>query len=162
MKRLEHMKCALMDCVMGQMGNLKEVNTKELGEAVDMIKDLSEAIYYCTITEAMNHKSEGESNGTSFTDDYFINEYNRKGSSHYQSDAIKTRDPREGRSYISRRMYIESKEMGKDKLSNIQDLEHYMRELSEDITEMIENASIEEKQLIQKKLNMLAQKITNG
>ena len=24
-----------------------------MGEAIDMIKDLSEAIYYCTITEAM-------------------------------------------------------------------------------------------------------------
>jgi hypothetical protein len=54
---------------------------------------------------------------------------------------------------------MESKEMGKDKLSNIQDLDHYMHELSEDITEMIENASMEEKQLLQKKLNTLAQKV---
>jgi hypothetical protein len=34
-----------------------------------------------------------------------------------------------------------------------------MMELSEDITEMIENSSVEEKQLLQKKLTMLAQKI---
>jgi hypothetical protein len=32
---------------------LGEVDTKELGEAIDMIKDLEEAIYYCTVTEAM-------------------------------------------------------------------------------------------------------------
>jgi hypothetical protein len=32
---------------------LSEVDTKELGEAIDMIKDLEEAIYYCTVTEAM-------------------------------------------------------------------------------------------------------------
>ena len=71
------------------------------------------------------------------------------------------RDPREGRSYMSRKTYMESKEMGRDKLGSIQDLEHYMSELSEDITEMIQNSSPEEKQLLQKKLNMLAQKITN-
>ena len=35
------------------MGDLTSVDAKELGEAVDMIKDLSEAIYYCTITESM-------------------------------------------------------------------------------------------------------------
>ena len=53
MKRLENMKETLMNCVMAQMADLKNVDTKELGEAVDMIKDLSEAMYYCTITEAM-------------------------------------------------------------------------------------------------------------
>ena len=72
------------------------------------------------------------------------------------------RDPREGRSYMSRKTYMESKEMGRDKLGSIQDLEHYMSELSEDITEMIHNASPEEKQLLQKKLSMLAQKIVSG
>jgi hypothetical protein len=72
------------------------------------------------------------------------------------------RDPREGRSYMSRKTYMESKEMGRDKLGSIQDLEHYMSELSSDITEMIEKASIEEKQLLQKKLNTLAQKVISG
>jgi hypothetical protein len=33
------------------------VDAKELGEAMDMIKDLSEAIYYCTITESMEKSS---------------------------------------------------------------------------------------------------------
>ena len=58
MKRLENMKETLMNCVMAQMADLKNVDTKELGEAVDMIKDLSEAMYYCTITEAMQKKEE--------------------------------------------------------------------------------------------------------
>jgi hypothetical protein len=40
------------------MTHLDTVDTKELGEAIDMIKDLSEAIYYCTITEAMEKKDE--------------------------------------------------------------------------------------------------------
>ena len=58
MERLKMMKENLMSAVQGQMGNLHNADTKELGEAVDMIKDLSEAIYYCTITEAMNKKEE--------------------------------------------------------------------------------------------------------
>jgi len=45
-----------MACVQSQMGNLKDVDAKELGEAIDMLKDLEEAMYYCTITEAMKEK----------------------------------------------------------------------------------------------------------
>ena len=60
MEQLKSMKQCLVSCVQGQMGRLGEVDAKELGEAVDMIKDLSEAIYYCTITEAMEEKGEGK------------------------------------------------------------------------------------------------------
>jgi len=37
---------------------MEKVDAQELGAAVDMIKDLSEAIYYCTITEAMEEKED--------------------------------------------------------------------------------------------------------
>lgn len=207
MKQLEYMKENLMNCVMGQMGDLKNVDAKELGEAIDMIKDLSEAIYYCTITEAMNgeekHKEpqrEMHYYTEHIKEPYVMRDYDRPygrmyypngngsssssngnsssnmgngSSSRGYSDGSRSyyeereypmmdiRDPREGRSYMSRKTYMESKEMGRDKLGSIQDLEHYMSELSEDITEMIQNSSPEEKQLLQKKLNMLAQKITN-
>lgn len=60
MKRLEHMKESLMACVESQMTHLDQVDTKELGEAIDMIKDLEEAIYYCTITKAMKENDEEE------------------------------------------------------------------------------------------------------
>lgn len=54
MEKLKQMKEALVGCVQTQIyGNMDKVDAKELGEAVDMIKDLAEAIYYCTITEAM-------------------------------------------------------------------------------------------------------------
>jgi hypothetical protein len=56
MKDLHKMKEMLMAQVQAQMGHLEQVDTKELGEVIDMIKDLSEAIYYCTITEAMEEK----------------------------------------------------------------------------------------------------------
>ena len=51
MKKLKRMKDCLKDMVMCQMSDLKNVDTKELGEAIDMIKDLSEAIYYCSMTK---------------------------------------------------------------------------------------------------------------
>ena len=56
MERLKTIKNNLISCVEGQMANLQTVDTKELGEAVDMIKDIEEAIYYCTITKAMNEQ----------------------------------------------------------------------------------------------------------
>ena len=56
-EQLKDMKQQLVSCVQAQMGDLKSVNTHELGQVIDMIKDLSEAIYYCTITMSMEHSS---------------------------------------------------------------------------------------------------------
>ena len=62
MKRLEQMKECLIACVQNQInGHLDQVDTKELGEAIDMIKDLEEAIYYCTITKALKENEEEQS-----------------------------------------------------------------------------------------------------
>lgn len=36
--------------------HLDTTSLHELGEAVDMVKDLAEAEYYCTITEAMHEQ----------------------------------------------------------------------------------------------------------
>jgi hypothetical protein len=44
--------------VEAQMEDLENVCTTELGEVIDMIKDLSEAIYYDVVTEAMLDKEE--------------------------------------------------------------------------------------------------------
>ena len=61
MKRLEQMKECLIGCVQNQInGHLDQVDAKELGEAIDMIKDLEEAIYYATITKAMKEEDEEE------------------------------------------------------------------------------------------------------
>ena len=53
-EKLKWMKDSLICVVENQLCNLGEVDTEELGDAIDMIKDLEEAIYYCTVTEAMN------------------------------------------------------------------------------------------------------------
>ena len=60
-KRIEHMLESLTSCVEDQLTHLESVDTKELGEAIDMIKDLEEAMYYCAITKAMGEKDEHKS-----------------------------------------------------------------------------------------------------
>lgn len=62
-ERLKSMKEAFMVAVEGQMYNLAEVDAEELGEVVDMIKDLSEAIYYCEVAEAMEKSEKEGKNG---------------------------------------------------------------------------------------------------
>lgn len=74
------------------------------------------------------------------------------------------RDGREGRSGISRRTYMETKEMHKgntpqDKDIKMKDLDHYLNELSEDVKEMIIDATPEEKQLMKTKLSTLVTKL---
>ena len=74
------------------------------------------------------------------------------------------RDGREGRSGMSRRSYMQTKEMHPDnsqesKQAKMKELEKYMGELSGDITEMIAGASNEEKTMLKAKLQTLMQKI---
>ena len=54
MERLKKIKDTLLCEIESQLcGNLALVDTKELGEVVDMVKDLSETMYYCSVAEAM-------------------------------------------------------------------------------------------------------------
>ena len=177
MHRLYDMKNCLISAAQSQMGNLQDCNAEELGEVIDMIKDLEEAIYYCTITKAMNDKEEnnhsqyrmyykerGEhdyDNSSSYINYPRIDKYNDKSNEPYREREfpLEMRDTREGRSPARRRMYMESKELHKDKVTAMKELEEYMQELSSDICEMIEDASPEEKQLLQKKIIALSNKI---
>ena len=54
---------------------------------------------------------------------------------------------------------MESKEKHHDKTIKMQELEAYMKDLTKDIVEMIDESSPEEKQLLQQKLNILSNKI---
>jgi hypothetical protein len=179
-ERMKMMKETLMNCVQGQLGDLSSVDAKELGEAVDMIKDFSEAIYYCTITESME-KTDKEK------EKYYPMDYNRyyrdmdkpngymyytdtHGVSHPSANMttgaqgthnypIEIRDYREGRSPMTRKTYMERKMHGGGKEAQMHELEKYMQELTSDITEMIEGASVEEKQMLKTKISALATKI---
>ena len=190
-ERMKHMKETLMNCVSGQLGDLSSVDAKELGEAMDMIKDLSEAIYYCTITESME-KSDKEKKeypmneyryypvdynryyrdmdreyGNMYYTDYAMNnggsrnyqDGNRQTSGESRNYPIELRDYREGRSPMTRKTYMERKMHGGGKEAQMHELEKYMQELSSDITEMIDGASPEEKQMLKTKISALATKI---
>ena len=199
MDRLKNMKETLMNIVQTELSNPMAADTKELGEAIDMIKDLEEAIYYCSVVEAMeDSKKEKEmyqkmpqqhyytpyvnyiepylegrdmnwergkmyytgngSNGGGMSNSGMSGNGNSRGYEGYKYP-MEIRDYREGRSPMSRRGYMESKEMHKDKNTQMQELEKYMQELSTDITEMIMDATPEEKTLLQQRLNTLVAKI---
>ena len=179
-EKLQWMKDSLICVVENQLCNLNEVDTEELGEAIDMIKDLEEAIYYCTVTEAMNNPKKEHSWEMKKSDHHQKPENDRmyyKGYPMYYADSgdgtsntnssnghnyyddPMGRDEREGRSPMSRRMYMEAKHNGRDKAAQLRELEKYMQELSQDITEMIADASPEEKQYLEKKITALASKI---
>lgn len=196
MERLKHMKETLIGCVQTQLSDIHNVDTHELGEVIDMIKDLEEAMYYCTITKAMEEKEkeptkyyipmtypyylpdrdmdkdewgrmyypQGRDSQGRFTQSNSGGRKNYREKPYYYDERefpMELRDSREGRSPMSRRMYMESKELHKDKDTKIRELDKYMKELSEDLVEMIDDASPEEKQLLEKKISALATKVSS-
>lgn len=201
---LKTMEKQLVSYVQSQFGDLSRVDTHELGEAVDMIKDLAESIYYCTITDAMEKTNEKDGEVVRTVNYYTapmmkyddnmrgMENYNRGvdrnngymyyptgrdgmnptwastmdsggmfgngGRVNYYTDPM-MRDPRQGRSPMRRRMYMEGKEAHNDPNSQLKELEAYLQELSTDITEMIKDASPEERATLHQKMSMLADKI---
>ena len=169
MERLKAMKERLINCVESQMNDLPSANSEELGEAVDMIKDLEETIYYCTVVKVMEDRDKETEvmyypmmsgryySGNYYpTHMYYDNSYDR-GMRDYEM--VYPKDYREGRSGASRRMYMESKELHEGKEKQMMELEKYMKELTTDIMEMINDATPEEKETLSHKLNTLADKI---
>lgn len=163
-ERLKHIKENIMSAIEGQVCNIQEADCEELGEAIDMLKDLEEALYFCTITEAMEKTKKQPDNGGRqnghqqymyYSEPYYYNGYSNPGasgymmyaqdnrgssgensssssgnnssSSSYYQEPMMIRDYREGRSPMSRKMYLEAKEhKGDNKTSQLKELERYM------------------------------------
>jgi len=177
MERLKHMKETLMTAIEGQLAHLDCVDAHELGEVVDMLKDTEEAMYYCSIVKAMedseentkltnaisnmaslsNYRDMDRDYGRMYYDERYSRPYVRNPMTVYDVDY--TRDAREGRSPRVRKSYMESKELHRDKTTQMQELDRYAQELATDITEMISDATPEEKAVLQQKLVALANKI---
>lgn len=179
MERLKYIKESLLRCVEAQMECLQWTDTKELGEAIDMIKDLEEAIYYKTITEAMEQKEyhlerdmdkddgrmyyDGtgkDSSGHGNPPGTPASRHGNRHSENYEYPLEVMRDRREGKSPSSRRMYMEAKETHQDRAKQMRELDKYMQELAQDVTEMITGSSPEEKQYLEKKLGELSSKVS--
>ena len=191
---------------------IEKIDTKEMGEVADIIKDLCEAEYYAKISKAMDESEYGEDydmNGPmeerryyrgqprdsrgrymsrrgyheptyhmtpemyrEHTPEHYRDMDREEGRMYYTETGMgnsshmgtMSRDHREGRSGMSRRNYMETKEMHpgntpEDKQKKVQDLEKYMNELATDVTEMINGSTAEEKTLLKTKLQSLVQKI---
>ena len=233
-KRMHDMIETLTECAKHEFDKgIENIDTKEMGEVIDMIKDLAEAEYYRKISVAMDeaeygedydymgaydeHKRKGyrgqprDSKGRymsrrsgrrgyeepmyhidpetyhMYPPEYWRDMDKEMGRMYYGGDTGTSanashnmsgmthgtstrgtdeshtthamRDSKEGRSGMKRKGYMDSKEMGKDKGEKMKNLEEYMKELSMDVTEMIEGASPEEKNLLKQKMQMLMQKI---
>ena len=154
MERLKQIKESLVSCIQSQMTHLDSVDTEELGDVIDMVKDLEEAIYYCTITKAMEEGDKSKyflEYKYPYKDDYIMYPYreerdldrglgrmyyngngsnSKDRSSNNQSEGNNSssgyydkvlewpsemRDRREGKSWRSRKSYMESKEMHHEK-----------------------------------------------
>ncbi len=201
MEQLKNIEQCLIGTVQGQMGDLKKVNAKEMGEVIDMIKDLEEAMYYCSIIEAMEKTNEKEEhsqapmnisyymeggNGTGGGTHYYDGQSRNSDGQFTSTNNVRSYVPymeyapymmrdkawREGhlnyedggmsgngRSYYSRRMYMEGKHNGADDQKSMKDLEHYMKDLADDMVEMINSSTPEEKQVLSNKLSQLAAKV---
>ena len=148
--RLENIKMTLLNAIESEMCDLKSADCKELSEAIDMLKDIEEAMYYCTITKAMKNND--------LEINYYTEPYRRMINTESKRYTNGDYDYA-GRSGESRRMYMESKDLHHEKSVKMQELETYMKDLTKDLVEMIEDSSPEEKQLLQQKLTILTNKI---
>ena len=151
MERLKKIKDTLLCEIESQLcGNLALVDTKELGEVVDMVKDLSETMYYCSVVEAMERP---------YYSDYprYYTEHRAMEVSHHNGKEgyDEHKDMKEGKSPLKRKEYLEAKEAHKDKEKLMHELEEYLHELSADLTEMLDGALPEEKALAQQKISAI-------
>lgn len=190
MERLKALKEKFLSKVESQ--DLDCADTKELGEAIDIIKDLDMAMYYCSVAEAMNASKEekeamekvmltnmmnsNQYQPMMYTERYpyanrpmyyppSSNEMDRQYRQMYDYDRdnspsryypTEIRDYREGNNGISRRMYMESKEMHQSKDVQAKKLDRFVMDLKDDLTEMVKGADPEHKQKLQKDILNIA------
>jgi hypothetical protein len=121
-EKLKSIQECLASAAEAQVYDLENVDAQELGEVIDIIKDIEETIYYCTVTKAMkegveNHEPEVMYYGGYHKEHPSWREKEVEGKT-WDNNAIYMEkeyphafeDEREGKSYRSRRMYMESKE----------------------------------------------------
>lgn len=224
--------CAVKDRALGIVeaqinGDIKNVDAEELGEVVDIVKDMaevmklcSEAEYYHKITEAMEKNSDPEnarymekylpesrfygippiyyttgsnggnnsSGGNSSSGNYGGGSNGGSGNRYYEDNMWAPRvynpnentmrrnqmdmgrsdmgrmdymrDMREGRSGMTRKTYMEMTETGADANTRQKEMEQYMHDLTDDITEMVEKMDVNEKNILKQKIAQLASKIS--
>ncbi len=206
-KRMHEMIEKLSECAKTQFDKgIDKVDTCEMGKVIDMIKDLSEAIYYRELTKAMQdydpdeimemlerygdggrrfydhysyadgkfapkghgtyHKGYEEPSHFHMTPEMYRDMDRDMGRMYFTEPIMNTsmRDSKEGRSGMSRRAYMENKELHKssspaDKEARVRDLSTYMKEFASDLMEIINDSIPEEKTVLKRDLSALVTKI---
>ena len=194
---------------------IENVDTKEMGEVADMIKDLNEAEYRAVIVKSMEEADEerkeydkellrvlkdeyGEEGGRRYYDHYRYADgrFAPKGHGTYRRgyeeppyyhmpvnyndmEYMRDMDKSRGKMYYSepiaphvsesnydraKRHYTETKEMHKgasteDKEHKMKALDMYIRELSGDISELLNDMTPDERNLLRTKMSNLASKL---
>ena len=205
-KRMHCMIEKLSECAKSEMeSGIENVDTCEMGKVVDMMKDLSEAMYYRTLTKAMDESTSEETlemferygDGRRFYDKYRYADgrFAPKGRGtyrrgydepyyHMNPDMYREHEPeywrdmdrKDGKMYYTepitmesrydkaKRGYEESKMAHKEntpehKQAKMKDLEMYLKELSEDETQLLADATPEERSIVKNKMQVLTQKL---
>lgn len=163
-----------------ELGEVADI-AKDMAE---IMKLCSEAEYYFKITEAMDKHSNDEN--MEYIEEYIPKSkryYSRphmcdddRYDENYRSRMYYT-DPSvnmnmrgttrsnishgnmDGRAYISRRGYMESKNNGADNATLISEIRKWASDTAEDVMEMIKDASPEEKAVLKQHFNQIASKI---
>ncbi len=213
-KRMHEMQECLTEKALSELKKgTDHVDTCEMGQVVDMIKDLAEAEYRATITKAMEEAKEeeeeydkillrelkeeyGEDTGRKFYDHYRYADgrFAPKGHGTYRRgyeeppywhmtperyhdmEYSRDMDRGNGRMYYTepthtesryesaKRAYTESKELHKgnepqDKEAKMRELEKYMKEMSDDLLNLMKGMSQEEMNMAKSKLSVLVSKM---
>ena len=215
-KRMHDMIEKISECAKCEFDKgIECIDTQEMGEVVDMMKDLSEAMYYRTLTNAMNDFDPYETmemferygDGRRHYDNYrykTTGEYALKGKGTYvgrrgyeeppywhmtkddydrwsdmpRSERMRDLDRASGRMHFAepvshgmdsmseshydraKRNYTESKEMHKDntmhdKEAKMKSLDDYLKVFSNDVKDLIKDATNEEKSLFKNNMTGL-------
>lgn len=166
MHRLKQIEDRLICCVKHELEKgVEHVNAEELGEVIDMIKDIEQTMYYCAKVKRMEEKKEEEDrynyNAPMVESIPYgaANPMSRGFGGYKPEDINESWDELEGHSGRCRKEYLESKHSHMDQNEHKKKLETYAKELGRDILEMIEESTPEEKQIMQQKLSVLANKL---
>lgn len=172
MENMKEIKKRLEESALAELNRgIENVDCEEMYKVIDMIKDLAQAEYHCSIVKAMEEESE-ESERMYYTprrsrrmtpemyrdwDNATDGQMKRMYYTDPHSDGMEWEESM-GRSGMKRKRYYEVKNSG-DNTTKMQTLEEYAKSLTEDVTEMVQGMNENEKQMLRTKMQTLIQKI---
>lgn len=179
-ERMHTMIEKLTENALAQFDNgIENVDTCEMAEVVDMMKDLSEAMYYRTLTKAMDSSDTEEvltmldrfGDRRYYEPRYHIDPHDRdidreKYERMYYTEPKtkvevieKESDYDKAKHYYTETKAVHSGTSTEDKDKKMKALEKYMQELGLDISELVNGMTEEEKNMLRTKMSTLITKI---